>query len=215
MADGLKLKIDTSAFQKRVRTYTRALNSTLKTEWPAIAAQMAADVATRTPRKETEYDFIMTGANPTVKLVPLAGDVSDDNDGTPRIRFMRNPGAWLEQLVLEPGIGYTFDPGNLRIDMGHRAILDEWSRYSWQDSSRTGTHYYESPSGVFELFEFGAHNTVRIRGSNYKLSPDDSTHYLDEPEFMDKYYPRFAMYSGFHSSTFFEAVSARIRDVKF
>jgi hypothetical protein len=218
----LGLKVNTSRLESKLKAYVREVQAKVETELPAIAAEVLEDIRARTPSPDTEYEYLMTGGGTSggvSKLVPRAGDRSGDSDtaksGAERIRFMRNPGLWLHDLVVDPRT-FEVDTATMTVRIGKVPELEALSKFSWQNRDRAGNEYpNESPYGVWSFFEYGTEHEVSPRGIGYPLRPDDMTHHLDMPYSMFKSYPRFGMYSDFNKSTFIEAVKLRIRDVKF
>jgi hypothetical protein len=222
MAGPLSLKVDMSALNAKIKTYQKTLKSTITSEWEIIGREMAADVLSRTPSKDTEYEYLMTGASSAASLIPRAGDRSDDADPAfkggavrDRIRFMRSPGMWLEDLVVKEGVSFVSNPKALTIHLGIVKGLEDMSQFSWQNHSKDlGVKLNTSGYGVWSFFEYGTSQQVRTRAlsaKGYKLAPD----YYTRVATMYKNYPPFRMYEGFNRATFVAAVSARISTIKF
>lgn len=135
--------------------------------------------------------------------------------GGTRIPFIREPGRYLKELIVDPTT-YRIDSTRMKMAFGVWAALDAGSRYSWQNfSARQGTSIHLSNYGVWKWFEYGFSARVVPRqypGSNtYPLRPNAT----DAFWWMNKKYPRFRMYSGFNRAVFLNAVNAVARTVTF
>lgn len=258
MARGLSIKFDTSAIRDRFKNYKNDLKTLLQSEWPMIVEECLADVLARTPDPGTEYSYLMgfegavgygdnstgessrgrdnhTGASGYYASSSISArryakpSRSTRRLGNPsRLRFIRTPGLWLQDLIKDPATYKSSFKGNtFKINLGYVNALEKLSKFSWVNFQALSGQsiMHTSTYGTWSFFEYGLSNLVqphrwsssmasgvlRGNGLGYKLKPSDFEHYWA----MMKHYPKARMYTGFQKSVFIAAVESRIRAVKF
>ena len=181
---------DTGAHEKALR-FLDALENLVRDALPVVAEVIVADVMSRTPTPQEEYDTLMRGdGNPEgVQLVPLSGDQSGDTDG--RVRLKKDADSWLADLNSSP-TNVQIDESTKTVRVGNRFVLLEKSFYSYKNLSQgtskrsrgeadTGKWYDKGP--YFLKFEYGSIDVNAIvqpryparKGGKYPLEPDEDT----------------------------------------
>jgi hypothetical protein len=234
MANFVTVTVDTSNLERRLLNYRKALQAELAARWSGVLEDCLLDIMTRTPSPDLEYQFIQGYRGGSFKGSgvnnPLVGHVGKGTHGSSltkvgkaneRIPFIRDPGMWLQELVMNPAT-YRVSAANLTIELGVVAELERLSRFSWQNATIRGgwSSVHKSEYGVWSFFEYGTRATKQVakfpssssNGLGYKLKP-----YGTEPYFWEtsKSYPQMRMYTGFNRIAFRASVLQIVQGVKF
>lgn len=233
----LKITFDASRVVARLKSYADDVSDVMKAEWPQVIQECIEDILLRAPSPEEEFAYLMgenstgfTGGsaqgpafkasksgNPSKRFSGHGSGVEGD-----RIQFTRTPGRWIQELVKLPNSYVERTTAtSFFLGLGNVPFLEENSKFSWQNVDGSGTtHVHTSEYGTWSFFEYGQSHYIRPRnypgssqgnGLGHKLYVSQSEKYWA----MTKSYPKLAMYSDFNTSIFLEAVTKRIRTVKF
>jgi hypothetical protein len=207
--------IDISGFEKKLDTYINNVKAKLRAEWNTILDKCLLDIESRTPPPEVEFSYIQGIAGGQF----MGGGPNKDgkaHDGADiRQSFIRAPGMWIKDLVMEPAT-WEVNTENFTMSLGKYSALEALSKFSWINYSKSqGSMPHISNYGVFSFFEYGKSSVqVAIFASSrgrYKLKPNEYESYW----LSSKHYPAFRMYSGFNKQLFKDAVMAVARTVKY
>lgn len=243
MAAKIKVTFDASNFVRRTKAYAKNIRDTLKADWPLIVEECLADVLSRAPDPATELAYLMgedggvgMGATNSQSRVSSGGLMPGNlqhhrattntltHAGDNRVRFIRTPGLWLRELILNPATySSKVSKNKMTLNLGNVAALEKLSKFSWINQDGSGALIpHTSEYGTWSFFEYGLSKYIKPRPwrtaaanrgnqQGHKLSPDSYTKYWA----MLKNYPRLNMYGGFNKSVFIDAVTARINSVQF
>jgi hypothetical protein len=206
--------IDISGFEKKLDTYINNVKAKLRAEWNTILDKCLMDIESRTPPPAVELSYIqgITGGE------FLSGGPNKDGKAhvgsDVRQSFLRTPGMWIKELVMEPTTWETNDE-NFSMSLGKYSALEALSKFSWVNYSKSqGETLHISNYGVFSFFEYGKSSVqaaIFTGKSRYKLKPNEYESYWTSA----KHYPAFRMYSGFDKQIFRDAIMAVARTVKY
>lgn len=209
----IKIEIDTTNFKRRYEKYLRDLHTQLESNWDQVLQTCIEDILSRTPTQEDEYAYIM-GFKGGQFVEPHG---ARDNSGGLRIPFIRDPGKWLSDLVQDPTT-YEVNASRLEIGIGNISILEEISKFSWQNWNKTdGAILHTSDFGTWGLFEWGATTFQFARfaktNNGYTLKPygDEAPTYVNSI----KNFPSMGMYSKFDKQVFIQSVLKIAKEVEF
>jgi hypothetical protein len=176
-------------------------------ELPRLALVLQQHVATKSPTPEAEYLAVMVGdGGGAYEPPPLQGNQSGDDPDSGRIRFIKKPGTFLQELALAPeNILVTEDT----VSIGNLEFLTVNSTFQFKDMvpkrPRPGATYpteFFTSLPYFSAFEYGTADgsgwTGEVSaGGDWYLRPDDVKNHPPGPRTMSKpIYARLAYYSG-------------------
>lgn len=174
--------ISDAGAQARSQEIMDAIRAKARAALPKVAEALVANVKSRTPNKDQEYDTLMRGdGNPSgVDLVPRNGDQSGDTDG--RTRFQKT-GPWLEDVVVNPG-NVNIDEAKLTVSIGNLAlymVATHWryrnAKYGWHRDY--GPYFWAFETGSVDSRAYVEPRFAAHQGGKYPLRPDeDAEHEL-------------------------------------
>jgi len=167
--------IDTGATEKTDRLL-EDLERAVVGALPELLDALLADVRTRTPTVDEEYQALMLGeyGNEDLTLVPREGDRSADTDG--RVRLYKPVQTYLEYAINSPQ-NIEVDETTHWVQVGNLAFLESQSYFDYQNEG----HDPHTKGPYFEAFETGSDPgptvTPRFTGKgpsgSYPLTPNE------------------------------------------
>lgn len=210
----IKLKTNPTAIHRRAKEYAINVRGKLQQSAPSIVAAITSDILSRTPSPEQEENLINFGQEGQGSL-PVT-NVRQSSNNKNRQNFIRTPGMWLQQAVVSQQANYI-SPKGFSIRIGNLAMLNEITKFSWQNASKNGVaELHTTKYGMFSMFEFGTNvlgmgHVKPAFGTNYFLTPAE---YTRIPE-MTKTIPPFGMYTHLNPMLITALIKEKIREVNF